>query len=62
MGVSRAEDGGLEHAGDPHVGDEAARARGEPVTAQPMVRFADHRTMRSACPRPRTPPTNLFIS
>jgi hypothetical protein len=62
MGVARAEDGGLEHAGHPHVGDEAARARGEPVAAQPMVGFADHRTMRSACPCARTLPTNLFIS
>ena len=42
--------------------DEATRARGKPVAAQPRVGFADHRTMCPACSCARTPPTKLFIS
>jgi len=42
MGVAGAQDGGLEHARHPHVGDEPARSRREPIAAETVVGFADH--------------------
>ncbi len=44
VGVGRAEDGGVEHAGDANVLHEAAGARDEPLAAQSCMRLADHRT------------------
>src|SRR5437773_549416 len=42
MSVAGAQDGGLEHARHPHVGDEPARSRREPIAAEAIVGFADH--------------------
>jgi len=60
--VARAKDGGLEHAGHPHVGDEAARSRREPIAAEAVVGCADHGITLVDLREPVTPLAALFIS